>query len=62
MRECDNAAEKNGGKMVILKQKSWKRGEQRTWDNDVKAKGNTLELQVVNVYEQAEMKKCEERE
>lgn len=48
--------------MVILKQKSWKRGEQRTWDNDVKAKGNTLELQVVNVYEQAEMKKCEERE
>ena len=53
---------RTGEKMVILKQKSWKRGEQRTWDNDVKAKGNTLELQVVNVYEQAEMKKCEKRE
>ena len=45
------------GGMLILKQESWKMGEQRTQDTEVKMKKEILELLEVNVYREANVKK-----
>lgn len=43
--------------MLISKQKSWKMGEQRTQDTEVKMKEGILELPEVNVCRKADVKK-----